>query len=122
MTENIVVLFLSLRLLDRELQLTLHPPHEQVVYHDVVGRVVQLVLDPHQLKLPLHLLAVVQHVHRLQQADELRFSALQLGSQQVTHSKHNKVYILPSLVSPYMISCLYEVLDEKVEVLKHQEC
>lgn len=48
MAEGVVVLLRLLQLLDGQLQLALHLPHEKVVHYDVVVLIVQLVLYPNQ--------------------------------------------------------------------------
>ena len=64
MAESKIILFLALHILNRQLQLTLHPPHEQIIHNDVVSRVIQFVLDPDQFEFPLHTLTIVQQIHR----------------------------------------------------------
>lgn len=88
-TEGVVVLRFTLRLLDGQLQLALHSAHEKIVHHDVVGRVVEFVLNPHQLELPLHGFAVIEQIHGFEETNETAFAALQFGPHQVTYSKYN---------------------------------
>ena len=76
--ECVVVLLLSLHVLNRQLQLILHFPHEEVVYHYVIGWIIELVLDSHQLEFTLHVLAAIQNVHGLKQTDEGALAALVL--------------------------------------------
>ena len=78
MAEGVVVLLLSLGILNRQLQLALHLPHEEVVDHYVVGGIIEFVLDPYQLKLALHGLASIQNVHSFKKADEGALTALVL--------------------------------------------
>ena len=93
MTEGVVALLLSTRLLNRQLKLALNFSHEKVVDHDVVGRLVKFVLDSDQLELALHALAVfmVQSIHRFQKIDEATLTALILRSQQVADVKSNQI-------------------------------
>ena len=123
-TEEVVVLFLALHLLDRQLKLALHLPHEEIVNHDVVCRLVQFVLYPHQLELSLHVLTVVQSVHCFEQTYEGAFTALVLRSHQVTHSesyqvdvwRHNKKFF----ERINFLSCFEKVMNEYIYVPKHQ--
>jgi hypothetical protein len=116
----VVVLLLALGLLDVQLQLALDPAHEEVVDHDVVSRVVQLVLDAHQLEEPPHLGAVVEVVHGVEQADEAALRALQFRPQQVAHPERHQVYVVPTFICRYFLSCPEEVVDEGVDVLEHE--
>lgn len=75
-TEGIVVFLFSFGLLNGQLQLTLDFSHEEIVDHDVVGRVIQLVFDPDQLELPLHRLTLIEKVERFKQSDETALGAL----------------------------------------------
>lgn len=118
MAEHIVVLFFVLGFLDGQLQFALHFPHKQVVYHNVVGTLLQLVLDPHQLELPPHLLATVQQIHRLKHTDETRLVALQLRPQQIAHSEHHQTDFLGPGFGFDVDACPEEVVDEQVEVIE----
>jgi hypothetical protein len=60
MAENIIVLLLSFGFLNGELQLALYLPHEEIVDHDVVSWIVQLVLDSYQFEFTTHALTVIQ--------------------------------------------------------------
>ena len=96
MTESIVTFLLPFHLLNRQLQLALDLPHEEVVDDDVVSRAIQFVLDPDQFELALHALTIliVQSIHSLQEVDEATFTALIFRPQQITDVESNKVKIL----------------------------
>ena len=80
MTEGVVALLLPRWLLNGQLQLALDLSHEEIVDNDVVGRLVQFVLDPDQFELALHALAifVIQSVHSFQEAYEATLATLVL--------------------------------------------
>jgi hypothetical protein len=59
-SEGVVVFVLLLHVLDGELQLALHLPHEHVVDEHVIVLLIKLILDTHQLELTLHFLRLVQ--------------------------------------------------------------
>jgi hypothetical protein len=94
MAESIVVFFLALDLLDGQLQLALHFPHKEIVNHDVIGRLIQLVLDPHQLELTMHRVAAVKQIHSFEHVDEDRLGALQLRSHKIADSEDHQVDVL----------------------------
>lgn len=89
MAKDIVLLFFAFGFLDGELEFALNFAHKEIIDDDVVGRVVQFVLDPYQPKLILHLLVVVQDIHSLEQTDEFGLAALELRSHKVSHSEHH---------------------------------
>jgi hypothetical protein len=63
MAEHIVALLFTLTFLNGKLHFALNLSHEKVVDHDVVGGVIELILDPYQLKDPIHLMTTIQHIH-----------------------------------------------------------
>jgi hypothetical protein len=73
--EDVVVLLLAFGLLDGQLQLTDHFPHEHEVHHNVVGWVLQLVFDADQPKLVSHCVVLVENVHSFEESDKAAFAA-----------------------------------------------
>ena len=122
MTEGVVVLFPALGLVDGELQLALDPPHEEVVDHDVVGGVVEFVLDPDQLELALHGLAVVEQVHGPEDVDEGVLGALELGPHEVGDPEHHNIDVLLVLVGEDALPRLQQVMYQHVRIIHHEGC
>ena len=118
--EGVVVLLPALGLVDGELKFALDPAHEEVVDHDVVGGVVELVLDPDQLKLALHGLAVVEQVHGPEDVDEGVLGALELGPHKIGHPEHHDVDVLLVLVGEDILPRLQQVVDQHVGVVHHE--
>ena len=87
MAECIIAFLLSFRLLNGELEFALNFPHEEVVDHNVVGRIVQFVLDSDQSEFALHALILIEKIDRLQQADEPTLGALQFRSHDIADSE-----------------------------------
>lgn len=116
--EGVVSLLLTLGLLNRELEFTLNFTHKEVVDDDVVRGGVQLVLDPHQLELVLHLWTAVEEVHGLQKTDETVFGTLKLAPQEIAHFKDNQVDVCEGIFSANSPTCFQEVVDEGVSVSK----
>lgn len=94
--EDIIVLFLALRLLNGQLQLALDFPHEEVVDDNVVGRGIKLIFYSYKFELAFHAVAAVEHVHRPQQTDKLCFSALELGAHEVGNSEDDQIEVMVS--------------------------
>jgi hypothetical protein len=85
MTEGIVILSFSLRLLYRKLQLTLNLSHKEIVNHNVIGRLIKFVLDPNESELTLHFFTTIQQIHSFQQTDERALIALEFRPHQIAH-------------------------------------
>ena len=115
MTESVVVLLLALSFLNRKLQLALHLTHEEVVDHDVIGRIIQFVLDSDQFELVYHQITIVKQIHCFKNADEVTFRTLVLGSHEVTHSEKDEVYVMILFrcysCGHYVLTCLQKVVD-----------
>ena len=120
MAEGIVVLLPALGFVDGELQFALDPPHEEVVDHDVVGGVVEFVLDPDQFELSLHGLAVVEQVHGPEDVDEGVLRALELGPHEVGDPEHHDVDVLFVLVGKDALAGLQQVVYKHVGVVHHE--
>ena len=69
-TKSIVIFFLALHILNRKLKLTFYFSHKNIVDHDVVGRVIQFVLDPDNPETVVHERTTIHEVHSLQNTDE----------------------------------------------------
>ena len=123
-TEGVVVFLFLVHVLNRKLQLALNFPHEEIVYHDVVGRFIQLVLDSHQLELPDHIFAFIKNVHSSQQADESALAALVLGSHQVADFEADQVHIFFCADTIFerrdLTPRLQQVMNKNVCVFQHE--
>jgi hypothetical protein len=119
MVEVVVILGLPFGLLDGQLQLTLHSAQEHVVDEDIVVLLVELVLEPHHPKSSLHLTRSIKQRQRVEDVDERRLVALELGPQQVVHLEHNQIDVVQggSRVDP--LACLQQVVYQHAEVLVH---
>ena len=89
MTESIVIFLFSLGFLSWQLQLALDFSHEKVIDHNIVGRVIKFIFDSNEFKFIMHWLPIVKDVHSFEYINEAAFTALQLGSHQVTNFKNN---------------------------------
>ena len=116
MAEGVIAFLLSFGLLNGELEFALNFPHEEVVDHNVVGRIVQFVLDSDQSEFALHALILIEKIDRLQQADEPTLGALQFRSHYIADSEWNEINALSLFVSPYMFSSKNQVMDENIEI------
>jgi hypothetical protein len=110
----IIVLVLIVNLLHWQLQLTLHLPHEHIVYQHIIILHIQFVLNAHQFELPLHLLTTVQLTQSIHDINKTPLVALQLRSQQITHTKNSQIEILLSVL--LLKSCFDEMMDEYAQV------
>jgi len=100
MIKFIIVLIFVIHLLHWYLELALHLSHEHIVYQHIIIPHIQFVLNAHQFELPLHLLGTVQLTQSIHDINKTPLVALQLRSQQITHTKNDQIEIILSAVLP----------------------